>query len=151
LSDTSENKSSSEEEASESRRAFEDAVSSMLYSDLLWLFSINDKEGALISLERLLVIGNIDEELDEFLELNGDRLLNLYEGYMGPFERVPVPGQIAPESMPKGYFSQGELARLYEMIDGERSIGDLIDASERTPLETCASIEQLRRARLINL
>lgn len=122
-----------------------------LYDDVLWLFSINDGEGALISLERLLTMGQIDDEVSEFLDLNGENLLGLYEGYIGPFDKVPMRGDTQPESMPKGYLDQGELDRLYQMIDGERSIADLIDASERTPLETCASIEQLHRARLIEL
>ena len=123
----------------------------MLYDDVLWLFSINDGEGALISLERLLTIGQIDEEVAEFLDLNGDRLLGLYEGYIGPFDKVVFRGDTTPESMPEGYLSRGEFDRLYAMVDGQRTIGDLIDASARTPLETCASIEQLHRARLLAL
>ena len=96
-------------------------------------------------------MGQIDEEIAEFLDLNGEKLLGLYEGYMGPFDKVPVRGDTCPESMPKGYLSQGELGRLYDMIDGELSIGDLIDRSERTPLETCAGLEQLHRARVVML
>ena len=123
----------------------------MLYDDVLWLFSINDGEGALISLERLLTIGQIDDEVAEFLDLNGDKLLGLYQGYMGPFDKVVFRGDTTPESMPEGYLSRGEFDRIYAMVDGQRTIGDLIDASERTPLETCASIEQLHRARLLAL
>jgi len=121
----------------------------LLYDDVLWLFTINDGEGALISLERLLTIGQIDEEVSEFLDLNGDKLLGLYEGYIGPFDKVPMRGDTTPESMPAGYLSQGALDSVFGMIDGERSIADLIDSSDRTPLETCATIEQLHRARLV--
>ena len=123
----------------------------MLYDDVLWLFSINDGEGALISLERLLTIGQIDDEVAEFLDLNGDKLLGLYEGYIGPFDKVILRGDTTPESMPTGYLSRGEFDRIYAMVDGQRTIGDMIDASERSPLETCASIEQLHRARLVAL
>ena len=123
----------------------------MLYDDVLWLFSINDGEGALISLERLLTIGQIDDEVAEFLDLNGEKLLGLYEGYIGPFDKVVYRGDTTPDSMPEGYLSRGEFDRIYAMVDGARTIGDLIDASDRTPLETCASIEQLHRARLLAL
>jgi hypothetical protein len=123
----------------------------LLYDDVLWLFTINDGEGALISLERLLTIGLIDDEVSEFLDLNGDKLLGLYEGYIGPFDKVPMRGDITVDAMPAGYLSQGALESVLGMIDGQRSIADLIDSSDRTPLETCASIEQLHRARLVQL
>jgi hypothetical protein len=123
----------------------------LLYDDVLWLFNVNDGEGALISLERLLTIGQVDEEVAEFLELNGDKLFGLYEGYIGPFDKVPVRGDTTPEAMPAGYLSQGALQSVFELIDGTRSIADLIDASDQTPLETCASLEQLHRARLVQL
>jgi len=122
-----------------------------LYDDVIWLFNINDGEGALISLERLLTIGQIDDEVSEFLDLNGDKLLGLYEGYIGPFDKVPMRGDTTPDAMPAGYLSQGSLESVFGLIDGERSIADLIDSSDRTPLETCASIEQLHRARLVQL
>jgi hypothetical protein len=123
----------------------------MLYDDVLWLFNINDGEGALISLERLLTMGQIDDEVAEFLDLNGAKLLGLYEGYIGPFDKVLTRGSTSPESMPEGYLSHGEFDRIYAMVDGQKTIADMIDASERTPLETCASIEQLHRARLLEI
>ena len=123
----------------------------LLYDDVIWLFGINDGEGALISLERLLTIGQIDDEVSEFLNLNSEKLLGLYEGYIGPFEKVPLRGDTTPDAMPAGYLSQGALKSVFDLIDGERSIADLIDASDRPPLETCASIEQLHRARLVQL
>ena len=123
----------------------------LLYDDVLWLFSINDGEGALISLERLLILGYVDEEISEFLDLNGEKLLGLYEGYIGPFDKVPTRGDTLPSGMPQGYLSHGELSDLYALVDGRRTIGDLIDLCERTPLETCAGLEQLHRARLLIL
>ena len=128
-----------------------DEAARLLYEDVLWLFEINDGEGALISLERLLTIGQVDPDVAQFLDLNGAKLLALYEDYIGPFDKVPVRGETTPDAMPAGYLSQGALKQVFEMIDGERSIADLIDASERTPLETCASVEQLHRARLVQL
>lgn len=127
------------------------AVARMLYDDVLWLFGINDGEGALISLERLLMMGQIDAEISEFLDLNGEKLLGLYEGYIGPFDKIPMLGDTSPDSMPQGYLKQGPLSEIYGLIDGERSIGDIIDHCACTPLETCAALEQLNRARVIIL
>lgn len=123
----------------------------LLYEDVLWLFSINDGEGALVSLERLLMLGNLEGEAEEFLRLNGEKLLNLYEGYLGPFDKVPSRGETDIDHMPIGYLEHGLMSSILDMVDGKRSIQAIMQHSPFTPLETCAGIEQLRRARILEL
>lgn len=133
-------------EADRARHAAE-----LLYDDVLWLFAINDGEGALVSLERLLNVGNLEGEVAEFIELNEERLLEIYENYIGPWSKVPRAAEIDPADMPAGYLDQGHLGRLHALVDGERSIRELIDASDLPPLRACAALEQLVRARIVTL
>ncbi len=123
----------------------------LLYEDVLWLFSINDGEGALVSLERMLMLGSLEGEAEEFLRLNGDKLLNLYEGYLGPFTKVPSRGETDIGHMPIGYLEHGLMKSILDMVDGTRSIDAILQISPFSPLETCAGLEQLRRARILDL
>jgi hypothetical protein len=81
----------SKERKSKSREPIDHAAiaTRLLYEDVIWLLGMNDGEGALISLERLLVTNPLQGEIGEFVELNKAKLLNLYEGYIGPFDKVP--------------------------------------------------------------
>lgn len=134
-------------ETDHERRAAE-----LLYEDVLWLFSVNDGEGALISLERLLMLGRLDGEAREFVDLNADKLLHLYEGYIGPFTKVPVRGEVHLDSMPRAYLEIPSLDRVWRLVNGERSIAQIMEASSPlTRLETCAGLEQLNRARVIQI
>jgi hypothetical protein len=123
----------------------------LLYEDVLWLFSVNDGEGALISLERLLMLGRLDGEAREFVELNAEKLLHLYESYIGPFTKVPTRGDVAVDSMPKTYLEIPAIERVFRLVDGKRSLGDIMDTSPLTRIETCAGLEQLNRARVIQI
>ncbi|MGM0578151.1 MAG: hypothetical protein ACQEXJ_20670 [Myxococcota bacterium] len=134
------------EVADMARRAAE-----LLYEDVLWLFSINDGEGALVSLERLLNMGSLEGEAAEFLELNADRLLQIYENYLGPFTRIVRRGAVSVEDMPAGYLEQGHLGDVWNLVDGERTIRDVLDASRLPPLTACAALEQLARSRVVSL
>ncbi len=135
------------------KRAPSDAArqtANLLYEDVLWLLAINDGEGALISLERLLVRGEPSGELKEFLDLNEAKLLNLYEGFIGPFDVVlqrATPS--ANAEMPTAFTATTRVAALLGRIDGKTSIAKLIKASPYTPLETCCVLSQLRRAGLV--
>ncbi|MCB9727629.1 MAG: hypothetical protein H6744_16800 [Deltaproteobacteria bacterium] len=124
-------------------------VASLLYEDVIWLFSINDGEGALVSLERLLVLGQLEGEAAEFVRLNSDKLVDIYREYMGGFDAVPRKGDTELESMPHGYFDLSALASVHALVDGKRSIQALVEASDLPPLTTCAALEQLKRSRVL--
>jgi hypothetical protein len=127
--------------ADQARRA-----AALLYEDVLWLFSINDGEGALVSLERLLVLGELEGEAAEFVRLNSDKLVDIYREYMGSFEAVPRKGAMELDGMPDGYFDLEALATVHEMVDGKLTIAELVQASPLQPLTTCAALEQLKRS-----
>ncbi len=59
-----------------------------LYEDILWLFRVGDNEGALVSLGRLLDIGEETPELQRFLDINEGKLVGLYERLLGPFDQA---------------------------------------------------------------
>ena len=125
---------------------------SLLYEDVLWLFSIHDLEGALVSLERLLVLGELRGEMKDFVIRNEAKLLNLYESSVGPFGKVPV--QVTDDldsPLPKGYLAYARLANVLNMIDGKRNIQAIFEDSEYSPLEICAAIKQLERSGLVRL
>ncbi|MEZ4265235.1 MAG: hypothetical protein R3F39_02565 [Myxococcota bacterium] len=130
--------------ADQARRA-----AALLYEDVLWLFSINDGEGALVSLERLLVLGQIEGEAAEFMRLNSDKLIDIYREYMGSFDAVPRKGNTELDGMPDGYFDLEVLSSVHALIDGKLSIQKLIEASPLTPLTTCAALEQLKRSGVV--
>lgn len=142
--------------ASHRRVPFEDVdlvrrAAELLYEDVLWLFGINDGEGALVSLERLLMLGKIEGEARDFLEINGDKLVGLYEQVLGPFTRVPTRGSTSPGEMPIGYLDYAPLRAVLEKVDGERTIAAILDGVTASRLDACAALEQLHRARIVSL
>ncbi len=130
----------------QTRRAAE-----LLYEDVLWLFAINDGEGALVSLERLLMLGHVEGEAREFVDINGEKLISLYEQVMGPFSKTPSRGDIGPGEMPIGYLSHKALREVLELVDGERTIQKILDDATCSTLRACAALEQLHRARVVTL
>ena len=145
----SESQSASSEEDNE-RGSASRLASKRLYQDVLTLFSIQDGEGALISLERLLNIGNLDDEIEDFLRLNGHKLVALYENVLGPFTKIVRHGSVAIDEMPKGYLDRGLLRDVFERVNGQKSIDELLDGLTEERLKACAALEQLHRARLID-
>ena len=121
-----------------------------LYDDVLWLFSVNDFEAALISLERLMIMSHPEGEVASFVELNASKLLNLYESLIGPFDKIPSqkPNGAVGLSAMLGY---APLATTLALVDGQRSITDIIAASEQGALQTSGVLNQLNRAGFISL
>ena len=122
----------------------------LLYEDVIWLLAINDGEGALISLERLLVSSAISSDVQGFLEANRTKLLNLYGGYIGPFDKTPKRQKMRKGTdMPDSYKQNSRIAMVLELVDGKRNIKKVIKGSKLTPLETCCILNQLKRSGLI--
>lgn len=124
----------------------------LLYEDVIWLLAINDGQGALISLERLIVMADASGDVAEFLEVNNKKLLSLYEGFIGPFTKTPTP-QTLPDGMdmPDGYKRNEKIAKMMALVNGKRTIADLIKASPYTSLQTCCILNQLRRSALVKI
>lgn len=124
----------------------------LLYDDILWLVSINDWQGAMISIERLLVLVRLEGSIKEFFDVNEVKLLNLYESFFGPFTRVPsrVPLNL-DNAMPDAYERAEKLQAVLRLVDGERTLQAILRESPYTPLETCSAINQARRAGLVKI
>ena len=122
-----------------------------LYEDIVWLFAVNDGEGALISLERMLMLGEPIGDAKEFVNTNRDKLLLLYEDYMGPFDRVALLGEVnAHVEMPAGFLSSHPLADTLALVDGKLTISQILERVDLPPLVGCAALKQLERSLVID-
>lgn len=120
----------------------------LLFDDALRLFRLGDSDGALISLERLLTAMDLNEDLREFIRVNEDRLLALYQAILGPWEKVPQRCE-SPEPMPPAFFSAPKVSHMLDRINGRASLDDLMQDQMLTRLETIAVVSQLLRAKAI--
>lgn len=125
-------------------------MASNLYDDVRALFEIGDREGALVSLERLIVVAPIAPELENFLSHNEARLLDYYQNVFGPFTRKLARAELE-DIMPKAYFDIAKIRQIHDLIDGVRSVSDIIAASGLRHIEACAVISQLVRSAAVEV
>ncbi len=125
-------------------------MASGLYDDVRALFEIGDREGALISLERLVVVAPLSPQILGFLSHNEARLLEYYMGVFGPFTRVPAlaPGE---HRMPAAYYAMDKIRLVANLIDGRRNVQQIIDQSGLSQIEACAVLSQLVRASALDV
>lgn len=124
----------------------------LLYEDILWLVSINDWKAAMVSIERILVGVRFEGTLREFFEFNEVKLLNLFESFLGKFTRVPRRRPRTIENaMPDGYERAEKVHAVLALVDGERSLQEILRESHYTPLETCSALNQARRCNVIEI
>ena len=121
-----------------------------LYGDVRALFEIGDREGALVSLERLIVVAPLSPQVAAFLGHNEPRLMEYYSNVFGPFNRLLfVPD--GPNPMPQAYFTMDKVKMVWDLIDGARSVQQIIDACDMRTIETCAVISQLVRSTAVEV
>lgn|GEM_PF-1859594 len=124
----------------------------LLYEDILWLVAINDWKAAMVSIERILVGVRFEGTLREFFEFNEVKLLNLFESFLGKFTRVPRRRPRTIENaMPDGYERTEKLMAVLALVDGERTMQEILRESPYTPLETCSALNQARRCGVIEV
>jgi hypothetical protein len=125
-------------------------VGQLLYEDIGALFEIGDREGALISLERLLAVAPISPQIDAFLSHNEQRLVEYYETVLGPWSRI---GRLreGETAMPPGYFRLDKVALLLPYLDGTRTLDDAMAHSGLRRIEACAVLSQLARSSSLDL
>ena len=119
----------------------------LLYNDVLRLFSLGDTDGALVSLERLLIVAPINDQIRSFLRINESKLMKLYEGVMGPWSNVP--GHVGNPQAPEFFNHHAKFKTILHLVDGQRDLGAILEESYFLPLETCAVVNQLIRAKVI--
>jgi hypothetical protein len=125
-------------------------MASVLHDDVRALFEIGDREGALISLERLVVVAPLSPDILAFLRHNEARLLEYYQGVFGPFSRVPAlaPGE---HRMPPAYYALDKIRLVADLIDGRRDVEAIIAQSGLSQIEACAVLSQLVRASALDV
>ncbi len=125
-------------------------VSQVLYEDIGALFEIGDREGALVSLERLLTVSPISPQIETFLAHNEARLLEYYESVLGPWSRV-VKLRDTDGGMPPAYFNFDKMMRVVSLLDGNRPLSRVLAESGLRHIETCAVLSQLARSASLDL
>jgi len=124
----------------------------LLYEDILWLVSINDWKAAMVSIERLLVTVRLEGTLKEFFEFNEVKLLNLFESFLGSFTLVPKRRKrTLDNAMPEAYERAEKLHAVLALVDGARTLKDILRESPYLPLETCSALSQARRCGVIEI
>ena len=125
-------------------------IAQNLYEDIGALFAIGDREGALISLERLLTVAPITPQIETFLEHNEKRLLEYYENVLGPLTRMAAMKD-GESTMPAGYFRFEKVQRIVRAVDSQHTVEDVISQSGLRRIEACAVLSQLVRAAAVDL
>ena len=121
----------------------------LLFDDALRLFRFGDRDGAMISLERLLASTVLNDDLQEFVRVNESKLMDLYSGLVGPFEKTPVRVEGQEPQMPSVFLEEPKIQHILSQVDGNTSMSEMIESGEMSPLETVAVINQLLRTRTI--
>lgn len=125
-------------------------ISQVLYEDIGALFEIGDREGALVSLERLLTVSPISPQIETFLAHNEARLLEYYESVLGPWSRV-VKLREGDTGMPPAYFRFDKMMRVVSLLDGSRPLSRVLSEAGLRHIETCAVLSQLARSASLDL
>ena len=125
-------------------------MAQVLYEDIGALFEIGDREGALVSLERLLTVAPVTPQIETFLSHNESRLLEYYESVLGPWTRV-VALRDSESPMPAPYFRLEKIATITRLIDGKRALSAVLAESGLRKIEACAVLSQLSRSASLDM
>ncbi|MBM4387719.1 MAG: hypothetical protein FJ088_08265 [Deltaproteobacteria bacterium] len=121
----------------------------LLYKDILRLFEIGDTTGALISFERLFFVASRTVEFGDFLKLNEERLLNVYEEHFGTMNRIAFTDKTRKPAPLPAY--ENKIVDIVLMkVDGNRTIKEIIGAVRKNPVIVCAVLNHLQRTGYID-
>lgn len=124
-------------------------VGQILLEDIVSLQAIEDREGALVSLERLLTVAPMSAQVESFLSHNESKLLQYYESLFGPWSRV---ARIKPgDAMPSGYYKLPKIQAVVALMDGKLPLNDVISRCGLRRIEACAVLSQLSRSGSLDL
>lgn len=122
----------------------------ILLEDIVSLQALEDKEGAVVSLERLLTIAPMSAQVEAFLSHNEAKLLQYYEMVFGPLTRIARLKE-TDTGMPPGYFRLPKIRAVVQLLDGTRTVADVLGAAGLRRIEACAVLSQLSRAGCLDL
>jgi len=125
-------------------------VEEYLYHDVIYLFEINDQNGALISFERLMMLASSTKEFRQFLEKNQGNLYEVYEGYFVSFDRIPVKIKNSDKCRIP-VFNQKMLQSITTLSTGTRTVAQILVQTKYSPVETLAALSHLIRSGYLDL
>lgn len=122
----------------------------LLYDDVATLLELGDQTGAMISVERMLMVSPDAEETNEFLRRNESLFRRMYEEYFGSLDRVPVP---VPDSQPIKIPARDPalVIEILRLVDGRRTLKEILAKSKFGALRTLMSIAHLVRSGFLEL
>lgn len=125
----------------------------LLFDDIVMLSGMNDRDGLLISLERLLVMAKLEDHIKAFIDSNEVKLIGLYESQLKSFARIPKRAPAAVHNtMPRVFLRGEKVAAVLDLVDEKTSINDIIKrAAPLTPIETCSVLAQLQRSGVLEI
>lgn len=122
----------------------------MLYEDIVTLFELGDQVGAMISIERLLMLSPKARDLDVFLERNESVVRKVYEEHFGSLDRIPVPLRDAhPIRIPTN--EPATILNILRLVDGQRTIRDIVHRSKDGQVRVLITIAHLARSGFIEV
>lgn len=124
----------------------------LLYDDIVNLSGMADRDGLVISLERLLLLSKLEDHVRAFVESNEVKLMSIYEAELKSFAKVPKRRPPTVENtMPRVFLRGEKVAAVLPLIDGKHTITEITRRSPLTVVETCSVLSQLKRAGLIDI
>lgn len=125
----------------------------LLYDDIVMLSAMNDRDGLLISLERLLILAKLEDHVRVFIEANEPKLVGLYEAQLKSFSKVPRRKMPAIDNtMPRVFLRGEKIAAVLAAIDGKATISEIVaKVTSYTRLETLSCLAQMQRAGMLEV
>ena len=119
-----------------------------LLDDVHCLFTLGDVNGALISLERVVMLTNENARVDSFLERNEERLLELFEHVFDGFDQnvrtVENPNAIGPD-----FREHEQVSRVWAAVVERHRLRDVMESLDDSPVRIAAVLHHLLRTRRI--
>lgn len=123
----------------------------LLYDDVHTLFNLGDTTGALISIERLLLLSPSSESLKKFIETNEETIFEQYRAQFGNFERIPVRSESITNAVPLPKRLGRQLEGILNLIDGYKNIEEIMKISKLSRIITLAYLNHLIRSGFVEL
>lgn len=125
----------------------------LLYDDIVTLSGMNDRDGLLISLERMLLLARFEDHIRVFIDANESKLVGLYESQLKSFSSTPRRAPPAVDNtMPAAFLRTAKVAAVLPLVDGKTTISQIIErAGSLHRLETLSVLAQLQRSGVIQV
>jgi hypothetical protein len=124
----------------------------LLYDDIVNLSAMSDRDGLVISLERLILLAKLEDHVRAFVESNEVKLMGIYESELKSFSRVPKRRPPSIENtMPRAFLKSEKVALVLPLCDGKSTITEITRRSPLSVIETCSVLSQLRRVGILEI